>query len=303
MSKALAILTLAVYCTIAAAQERGLREAREAPIRGAVTFRLASDQPQQGFDRMTTPAGADVYVSRKPAFLVADLSSVRVVGNQKLTSLELGISNNVAGRMATLGSGQPGSRMAIFVNGNLLSAPTIAFTPGASVMALSGLSAANAKRVVRLASRSIGSVSTGVTLVPDQRTGAAGDLFLVDVYVSNIDKLRGYQVALDATGGDSGKLVLDDIIINEGHADYVFEGIQSFNATDAAHSRAVNALPAGTVDKSSKTYLVTFSFRASPDAMGTFQIKVRQGGATVFLGQDSDTLPVRIQAATSITIR
>ncbi len=296
------MLTLAVFCTGAAAQERGLRGSRSAS-RGEVTFRVASDQSQSGFDRMKTPAGVEVYVSRKPEMRSADLNNVRVVGDRNGASLELRISGDVAGRIAKVGSGRRANRMAVFVNGVLLSAPTIVSTPDPRVMMLSGMSSANAERVARLVGRSVEPVLNGVTLIPDQRTGAAGDLFLVEVYMGNVDKLRGYQVSLDATGGDSGKLALDDIIIDEGHDGYVFEGIQSFNAVNTSNSRAVNALPAGTVDRNSKTYLVTFAFRATPDAKGTFRIKVRENGETLFLGQNSESLPVKIQAETSITIR
>lgn len=303
MKKVVAMLAVAALGVSVTAQERDLRKSRD--VRGnAVSFRAASDQAQRGFDRMTVDGGQVVFVAQKSLFTGSDVSSANVVGGRDGGSVDVSLSGAVAARQVSGLQKTASNRLAIFLDGRLLSAPVIQSPITGDTLTLSGLDSAAARRLVRAIGKVVTRVSEGVVLIPDQRAGKAGDTFLVEVFLMGVNAtLRGYQVALDAVGGETGRLELDDIIIDSGHADYVFEGTEGLNATDVASSRMLNALAAGSVDLKDRSYLATFVFKASSDARGDFQITVRGNDETAFVGLNNQRIEVQTTSEPTISIR
>ena len=54
----------------------------------------------------------------------------------------------------------------------------------------------------------------GMTAVTARTSGRAGDLFAVDVYLSNVADLGAFQIKLKATGGTAGSLVVENIVLD-----------------------------------------------------------------------------------------
>jgi len=123
-----------------------------------------------------------------------------------------------------------------------------------------------------------------VTLSAVPSSGAAGDLFDVDVFGSDFADLRGYEVGLTASGGTTGGLTLENIVVDTLRSDYVFAGLMSpFQSVDTSTVRMLNALAEDVAASQTVKYLATFKFRASADASGTFTVSARP---------DPDTLAV-----------
>jgi hypothetical protein len=124
--------------------------------------------------------------------------------------------------------------------------------------------------------------TSGIVSLERNRQAASGQrgLVVVDVFLSGAVDLRGYQIALDAIGGGDtpsggGQLVLEDVRIDTNRADYVFHGLDSYPATDAVRGRLASALATGDKPSGDAAYLGTFTFRMSPDAIGTFSVEPR----------------------------
>ena len=121
------------------------------------------------------------------------------------------------------------------------------------------------------------------TLVPSSGLIQPGEPVEVDVFVSSVDKLAGYEVAIEVTGGAAGELILTGITIDAEHEDFAFGEESSLTATDLTGLRLGAAvLEEEGVDVTGPAYLGTFSFVASGGATGEFQIAVR-GGTASFL--------------------
>jgi hypothetical protein len=139
-------------------------------------------------------------------------------------------------------------------------------------------------------------------LAPSTRSVKPGEVVAVDVLVSGVADFRGYEVALAATGGRSGSLDIESVIVDRDRHDYVFGSHEAVDVGDVAGSRVVAAKIAGGVD-AREAYLATFMFRASEDALGTFRIVVREGGDTMLLNSVGSTLNVRSITNASIRVR
>ena len=302
MKTVIAAMAIAVFGVGAAAEEPALRQSREMRRRG-VAFHAVSEQAQRGYDKMKAGDGKAVFVARKPSFSSSDLASANVVPSGKGSGLTLVMNPAAAERLGPLMRDKVGDRLAILVNGKLLAAPVIESPTTRGTITLSKFESGRAERIVQTLWRHLQRDPEGITLVADQSAGRAGDQILVDVFVKGATNLRGYQVALDATGGETGRLQLEDIIIDEGRADYIFEGVNSFNAVNTQSQSMVNALPAGTVDRAERSYLATFVFRVSSDAKGDFRVVVRGGDETVLLDANTEQLALPKAAETTISIR
>jgi hypothetical protein len=81
-------------------------------------------------------------------------------------------------------------------------------------------------------------------------------------------------------GGTAGRLELEDISIDVSRADFVFASENALTAVDLHRGRAVAAPYGGTVSAIESAYVATYTFRASSDAEGRFEIQVRANGDT-----------------------
>jgi hypothetical protein len=115
---------------------------------------------------------------------------------------------------------------------------------------------------------------SSVRLAPDRSTVAPGNLIDVDVYLEDaLADLRGYQLHVAAAGGERGALDLVDIAIHE-RRDHVFAGLADWRAFNARTGQMLAGLDQPGVATSPGAYLATFTFKASPDAVGTFSVEL-----------------------------
>ncbi len=302
MNKCVGVLALALFGAAAMAQDTDLRPPREIK-HSAVTFHLVAADAQRGYDAVTTSSGETVHVARKPAFTGRDLNAARLVGVENGANVVATLNEDAARRFRSLERRGSADRLAVKLNGELVSAATVSSFESDGSVTLAGFDTRQADRLMVSLQRELSAVEEGVTLIPDQRTGRGGDTFVVKVFVKDVQDVRGYQVTLDITGGEQGQLVVDDIFIDEGSSDYLFEGTQGFNAVNTDRRLIVNALPAGGVDRAGRSYLGTYVLKASSDARGDFKVTVRGGEDTLFLGPTSNRIDVGRLGSTTIAIR
>ena len=146
------------------------------------------------------------------------------------------------------------------------------------------------------------SAAASFTLVTSDRSVAAGGEFSVDVYVSGATGLRGYEVSLAATGGRRGSLELVDVAIRSERSDFALNGSASVVTDDLTRGRVAAALYQGeTVDSGDNAYLGTFTFRASDDAAGAFDLSIETGGTSLVDAIHRD-IPSTPDASTAIRV-
>jgi hypothetical protein len=129
-------------------------------------------------------------------------------------------------------------------------------------------------------------VDARFVLVPRQRSVRAGGFVDVDVFVSGVEGLVGFEMSVHTSGGRRGGLTLDSITMDTQRHDYVFNGLYNFPAVDSKLGRLGGALMGTGVDvaKSDRAYVGTFRFAVSADAAGTFNV----AASTEFTGLWSD---------------
>jgi len=100
------------------------------------------------------------------------------------------------------------------------------------------------------------------------------DLIDVEVFLDVADDLGGYQLDLQATGGGSGSLDLENMFIDDTRVDYVFFGMNSMESVSSYWGQVGAAdLDGAGIPVIGPAYLGTFQFRASADAEGVFTIR------------------------------
>ncbi|MHC5112193.1 MAG: hypothetical protein ACYTHJ_20220 [Planctomycetota bacterium] len=127
-----------------------------------------------------------------------------------------------------------------------------------------------------------------------------GQAVTVEVYLRDVQDLAVYQVQVQAAGGDTGTLDLDSIDIDKSREDYVFGDLVVIDAADMRQSRAGAVSLEGAVNVDDTYYLVTYTFKASADASGDFQILVRNSHETFLLNEGAGKIAV--EAANAITV-
>ncbi len=118
------------------------------------------------------------------------------------------------------------------------------------------------------------SSNASFTMVPRQRAVRAGGLVEVDVFVSGVEGLIGFELGLATSGGRRGELVLESVQVDTQRRDYVFAGLYSFPAMDEQNHRIGGALMGSGVDvvEGKPGYAGTFVYRVSEDAVGAFNL-------------------------------
>ncbi len=122
--------------------------------------------------------------------------------------------------------------------------------------------------------RSANALGASFVMVPRQRAVQAGGLVEVDVYLSGVEGLIGFELGAAANGGRRGQMSLETVQIDSQRFDYVFNGLTNFPATDAELGRVGGAAMGGSVDVAAdkQAYLGTFTFRVSDNAVGAFNV-------------------------------
>ena len=140
-----------------------------------------------------------------------------------------------------------------------------------------------------------------MTIKAHKTTVASGDVVTVDLYIKNVANLATYQFNVASTGGEAGTLAYESIVVDATRKDYVFTGLRSLPAADQKGARAGAVLMGGASRNVTKPeYIGTATFRASPDAKGTFEVSVTKTTKT-FL-RDSDGRPIVSTVGDPVTV-
>ena len=125
--------------------------------------------------------------------------------------------------------------------------------------------------------------------------------FVVDVFVRGAVNVHTFQTKLLIRGGDAGSLDCTDIWINADRSDYVFYNLQQAAAVDQKRGRLGAVLFGGGADATGSAYLGTYTFRASPNAVGTFIMSVDMDVQPVPLWQ-TESRPIEVHHFVSATV-
>jgi len=103
----------------------------------------------------------------------------------------------------------------------------------------------------------------------------AEDTATVNVYLDAAQVIGAYEVSLDITGGTTGTVTPEAIAINTAQSDYAFYGHSVYQVTnvDSNMAGAVEANGGGALVIDDE-YLAHWTFRASNDAYGVFEVRV-----------------------------
>ncbi len=154
-----------------------------------------------------------------------------------------------------------------------------------------------------LAKPTVDSAKAVVSVQTAQARVTPGGLVTVDVMLSNADSVSGFQVKIDATGGDQGSLTLEDIALDKSRRNTLFGQAALLETMSPATGEllAIRQDSKGvSVGANEQSYLATATFRVSPDARGTFSINVNTKGNTLLI--HSSGAPVKFQAGKAAQI-
>jgi hypothetical protein len=122
--------------------------------------------------------------------------------------------------------------------------------------------------------------SAGLVLRTPRGTIQPGETIQVEVHLEGpLKNLRGYQLHLAAAGGERGRLDLVDINI-DGRPGHVFNEQGFLQAYNARTWQMFCGLTTPGLGTAGRTYLATFSLRASADAAGTFTVDLLHDDAS-----------------------
>jgi len=142
-----------------------------------------------------------------------------------------------------------------------------------------------------------------IKLVASRSASRPGEVVAIDVFLENVVDLRGYQVALEVTGGQAGRVDVHEIAIDTGREDYVFDSSPAVTATDSVGARLAVALFRDGVQVSGPNYLGTFQVRASADAKGRFSVTLRAGQDSMLRASDGEAIPFRAGPAAVVNVQ
>jgi hypothetical protein len=167
-------------------------------------------------------------------------------------------------------------------NGCDLVNPPIPPTVGCAAAATATPSAAPDLSLLndRAVRTSVGDVDSSpqFILAPRQRTARSGGYVDVDVFVSDVDGLIGYQFGAFAeavsAGGRNSDLVLESVDVDAQRSDYVFHELYNFPLTDQKLGRLGGVVMGSgvSVGADEQAYLGTFRMRIAAGAGGEYRI-------------------------------
>ena len=150
--------------------------------------------------------------------------------------------------------------------------------------------------------RAIGNGPT-LTVVAGTTSIAPDGAVTLDVFVSGVSDLRTYQTKLGVSGGDTGRLTVDDVFVDHAREDYVFGTAQKLDAVDRTGDRIGGILMAGGVDATAAKYVGSYTVRASSDAAGTFSVNViTSDRSSIIMTSDNKELVVGAGPSALITV-
>ena len=301
---AVGIVGIGIACLASArAESRSVRETKG----GGVNFHLASTTLISGYDKVSTGGDSGtLYVAPRPVWTGKEVVSARTTNSRDGSVMELTLTAEAAERLATQRKRQSGDRVAIYVDGKLMSAGTLGAESTGSRATITGLTSVNTESVVRLLNgeRPVPTptpspISAMINVVP---AGQSDGVYLVDVFVQGVTNLRTYQIGVVTSGGQGGKLVREEVEIDKARADFVFGELDTITAPDQIGGRLAGVLVEGGVDKATPGYLGTYAFRPSPDATGTFEVAIDMSEKTFLADAQNEMFEFRTGPAALITL-
>jgi hypothetical protein len=266
------------------AQQASVRDGKD----GGVSFRLATDRPQRGFEAMTIGRDERIYVANDSVFSGADIASAESREAGDSANVKLTLSGDALSNLRTQVRTSSAEKVAVFASGKVIAAGSLKLD--GDRVSIDGLTTTQATRLTRVLNRE-GTVTPGavVSMVPSAASVAPGGSVNVDVFVDRVSDLRSYQMMLAISGGTNGGITVSDLQIDNARREYVFGTQQKFDAVDLQGGRLGGVLMSGGVAVTSPAYLGSFTLTASPDASGTFSANVDQAGQNSLLWSSQNT--------------
>lgn len=238
----------------------------------AIAFRAASGSSHAGFEKTTMGDGSVLYIAQRPAF---DGSGVVASAAAGRDAVDLTLSADASQALTKSGA----EKLAVYQNGRLVSVASIHSMDNSGNVRLSGLTQPEITRLTGFQAQANG---PQMRVVARQSSGRPGDLFTFDVYAAGVTDLRTFQVTLDVSGGTTGSLTREEARMEKTRGDYAFGKAAAIDAVDEVGGRMGATLIDGSVDATTPLYLGTVSYRASQDAAGPFNVKVRMDDDSFF---------------------
>ncbi len=259
--------------TSSQAEPRSAREIKG----GGVQFHLASTTPITGYEKVASADGTFLYVGQRPVWNGKDVVSARTMESRDGAVIEMTLSAEATERLATLRKHRSGDRVAIYVDGSLLSSGLLGAASSGGRATITGLDSTNTESVLRLLNGESPVPAPGPNpsspMLTMETTGPVDGVYLIDVFVQGVRNLRSYQIGLLVEGGSSGELMREEVVIDNTRPDFVYGQLPTISAADEVGGRLMGVLINGSVERNSPAYLGTYAFRPSPDAAGVFEIK------------------------------
>jgi len=277
MRKAMAVVLAAVRSVWVTGEltAKAQRDSVQPVDQAAVNLRLATTTPTRGFLKSETADGGAIYVAPRVAVSAHEMLSAEAIEVRNGSDVSMALTDEAIQRLAGLAEKYGATQLAVFQGGTLLASGGLSIDSRAARVTVTDLDRDAAGRGTRLIS-SDGTVPVGAAmlLVPSRTVIQPGEAVNVDVFLSNVQDLRTYQVSLMTLGGDAGTMTREDVTLNSTRADFVFSGLQKVDAVDRSGGRVGAVLFSGGVNVNNPAYIGTYTFRASADATGLFRIGV-----------------------------
>lgn len=244
------------------------------PAKGdQVTLRLATDVPTRGMEKITL-GGRTLFVSGKTGISSGDVVSTEAFESRDGSDVELSLTKAGADRLSSLMKDAGATQAVLFSGRKALMAGTISLSGDQGIATIAGLNAGDAEQFSQMIQgrRTIGGPT--LTVVAGTTSIAPDGAVTLDVFVSGVANLRTYQTKLGISGGDAGRLTVDDLFVDHARADYVFGTAQKLDAVDRYGDRIGAVLMDGGVDAMDAKYVGSYTVRASSDASGAFSVNV-----------------------------
>ncbi len=142
-----------------------------------------------------------------------------------------------------------------------------------------------------------------LTLSPRSRSVKPGGTLWVDVFASGAGDVRGYQFAVSTTGGDHGELKVTGTLVEDDRSDYLFTQTENISAEKTAAAMVIGMY--SDVSLTDRSYLGTVALRATKEAVGVFELKLKlkSGRNTMIVGAQHLLMPIQFEGPIVIDVR
>lgn len=140
-------------------------------------------------------------------------------------------------------------------------------------------------------------IGTQFFLVPQPVQMSDAPTVDVDVFITAVNDLTTYELALDVT---QGVVELESVFVDETRSDFVFHGQECIVGVDPEHVRLGAVRWEHSVDLTSPGYLGTFRFKFQPSQAGDVMTGLQGGEATYLLNSGIDTIPAATDNVTDL---